>query len=120
LSTNLFFGIFSFLEQSGSPTEYILFVKKISNDIIKNIEDDESVMVVNDPYTYNYFSNKNIVQFPYYKNKEEFFDVISDYKVRYIIYYDKHSFTIPHVIPPTNKIIKSSYKIEGGKVYEVL
>lgn len=119
LSTNLFFGIFSFLAQS-KPSEYILFVKKISNDIIKNIEYDESVMVANDPYTYNYFSNKNIVQFPYYKNKEEFFDVISDYKVRYIIYYDKHSFPIPHVIPPTDKIIKSSYKIEGGKVYEVL
>ena len=123
LSTNLFFGIFYFLAQpktSSEFSEFILFVKKISNDIIKNIESNESVMVANDPYTYNYFSNKNIVQFPYYKNKEEFFDVIRDYKVRYIIYYDKHSQRIPHVIPPTNKIIKSSYKIEGGKVYEVL
>ena len=123
LSTNLFFGFSSVLAQSRPSTEFAefqLFVKKISNDIIKNIEDDKSVMVNYDPYTYNYFSNKNAVQFPIYKNDKEFFDVIRDYKVRYIIYYDKYSHRFPQIIPPTDKIIKSSYKIQGGKVYEVL
>ena len=86
LSTNLFFGIFSFIAQSKGSGD-TPFTKKISDDIIKTIEDDESVMVNFVPQVYGYFSNKNIVQFPYYKDEEEFFDVIEDYNVRYIIYY---------------------------------
>ena len=105
---------------SHAPNEIIPFSKKISNDIIKNIKDNEAVMVNTLPHYYEYFSNKNVIQFPYYTNEKQFFDIVKQYNVKYIIYFDKYENKIPHVIPASKIIVKSSYRVDGGKVFEVI